>query len=130
MLDFEGILKYFRISLPKKYRNEEATSGVMRVAHATKVKRLGRYEAEYVAIKEQERNHVDPLERVQRENKRLIENMLRSEHMITNLVLGKATAEEKFAQTEEELTKTKIALKEIEEFNQKLKEETNSVIYG
>jgi hypothetical protein len=127
MLDFEGILKYFRISLPKKYRGPEATSGVMRMAHSTKVKKLVRYEAEYVAMKEQERNHVDPIERMQRENKTLIENMLRSEHMITNLVLGRVTAEEKLVHVEEELNKTKSTLREVEEFNQKLKEETNSV---
>jgi len=130
MLDFEGILKYFRITLPKKYRNPEATAQLMRTAHSTKVKKLKRYEGEYLGMKEQERNHVDPLERLQKENKMLIENMLRSEHMITNLVIGKVATEETLAHVQEELTKTKTTLREFEEFNQKLKEETNSVQAG
>jgi len=35
-LDFEGILKYFRVQLPKRFRTEEATSELMQV-------RSGRY---------------------------------------------------------------------------------------
>ena len=77
----------------------------MRLVHSTKVKKLKRYEAEFLAMKEQERNQVDPLERLQRENKALIENMLRSEHMITNLVLRKISAKETLAHVEEELSK-------------------------
>ena len=30
-LDFEGILKYFRVQLPKRFRTEEATSELMQV---------------------------------------------------------------------------------------------------
>ena len=128
MLDFEGVLNYFRVTLPKKYRNVETTSNLMRLTHSMKVKRIKRFEAEYLAIKEQEKNYVNPMERLQRENKKLMEDMIRYEHAITNLVLAKATAEEMTVSLEEDLARTRISLKEVEDFNQKLKEETNSVI--
>jgi hypothetical protein len=127
MLDFEGVLKYFRVTLPKKYRNVENTSNLMRLTRQVKVKRLKRFETEYLAIKEQEKNYVDPIERLQKENKKLMEDMIRNEHMITNLVLAKATAEETTLALEEDLARTRVSLKEVEDFNQKLKEETNSV---
>lgn len=52
-LDFEGILKYFRVSLPKKYRNEDVARQLFKVATATKVKKIKKYEKEYLAIKGQ-----------------------------------------------------------------------------
>lgn len=36
-LDFEGILKYFRVHMPKKYRTEEAARELMATAVAAKV---------------------------------------------------------------------------------------------
>lgn len=50
-LDFEGILKYFRVSLPKKYRNEDMARQLFKIATATKVKKIKKYEKEYLAIK-------------------------------------------------------------------------------
>ena len=50
-LDFEGILKYFRVSLPKKYRNEETARQLFKVATSIKVKKLKKYEKEYLTIK-------------------------------------------------------------------------------
>lgn len=50
-LDFEGTLKFFRVSLPKRYRNEENARQLVKTAVATKVKKLRKYEKEYLAIK-------------------------------------------------------------------------------
>lgn len=50
-LDFEGILKYFRVSLPKKCRTEESAKQLMKLACSVKVKRLKKYEAEFIALK-------------------------------------------------------------------------------
>lgn len=38
MLDFEGVLKYFRVSLPRRYRSEEAAAELVRSAAAYKVR--------------------------------------------------------------------------------------------
>jgi hypothetical protein len=37
-LDFEGVLKYFRVSLPKKYRSEEAAAELIHSAASYKVR--------------------------------------------------------------------------------------------
>ncbi|KAJ8917151.1 hypothetical protein NQ315_012643 [Exocentrus adspersus] len=48
-LDFEGILKYFRVSLPKKCRTEESAKQLMKLACSLKVKKLKKYEIEFIA---------------------------------------------------------------------------------
>ena len=50
-LDFEGILKYFRVSLPKKCRSEEAAKQLIKLACSIKVKKLKKYEADFIALK-------------------------------------------------------------------------------
>uniref|UniRef100_A0A336LY84 CSON008111 protein n=1 Tax=Culicoides sonorensis TaxID=179676 RepID=A0A336LY84_CULSO len=53
-LDFEGILKYIRVSLPKKCRSEAQTRKVMKMVCEWKVKKLKKYEDEYRLIKQEE----------------------------------------------------------------------------
>jgi Rab GTPase-activating protein 1 len=36
-LDFEGVLKYFRVQLPKKYKSEEAARDLLNMAVSMKV---------------------------------------------------------------------------------------------
>lgn len=50
-LDFEGILKYFRVSLPKKCRSTAQARKFMKLACERKVKKLKQYEEEYVNLK-------------------------------------------------------------------------------
>lgn len=49
---FEGILKYFRITLPKKCRSSGQTKKLVKNACEKKVKKLKVYEDEFVANKE------------------------------------------------------------------------------
>ncbi|XP_043274726.1 rab GTPase-activating protein 1-like isoform X3 [Venturia canescens] len=51
-LDFESILKYFRVYLPKRCRNEEVSRYVMKLACSVTLKKLKKYEAEFTAFKE------------------------------------------------------------------------------
>lgn len=37
MLDFEGVLKYFRVSMPKKYMDEKQCEKLLNVAFGMKV---------------------------------------------------------------------------------------------
>lgn len=39
-LDFEGILKYFRVTLPKKYRSEKSARDLLAASISIKVKNL------------------------------------------------------------------------------------------
>ena len=50
-LNFEGILKYFRVQLPKRYRNEMAARQLMKLTSSFKLKKLKKYEKEWLAIK-------------------------------------------------------------------------------
>lgn len=50
-LDFESILKYFRVTLPKKCRTEEVARHLMKLATSLKVKKLKKYEQELIARK-------------------------------------------------------------------------------
>ncbi|XP_046330913.1 rab GTPase-activating protein 1-like isoform X2 [Haliotis cracherodii] len=80
-LDFEGVLKYFRVQLPKKYRTDDAAKELMRMAVSSKVtaRKLKKYEREYVQMKEHQLQQENPIERFERENKRLLEDNLRLE---------------------------------------------------
>ena len=66
-LDFEGVLKYFRVQLPKKFRTEESAGELMQTAVNCKVnaRKLKKYEKEYLAIKEEELQKEDPVERLE-----------------------------------------------------------------
>ncbi|XP_074654020.1 rab GTPase-activating protein 1-like [Tubulanus polymorphus] len=80
-LDFEGTLKYFRVHLPKRFRTEENARELVSVALTTKItmKKLRKYEKEYIAMKEEELNAEDPIERLERENQKLAETNMRLE---------------------------------------------------
>ncbi|XP_058459277.1 rab GTPase-activating protein 1-like [Malaya genurostris] len=52
-LDFEGILKYFRVTLPKKCRSENQAKRLMKLSFECKVKKLKKFELEYLAKKEE-----------------------------------------------------------------------------
>nr|XP_002131287.1 rab GTPase-activating protein 1-like [Ciona intestinalis]XP_026691883.1 rab GTPase-activating protein 1-like [Ciona intestinalis] len=78
-LDFEGVLKYFRVQLPKKYRNEEHTKLLIQTAVNLKLKKMKKYEKDYQLEKERLALEEDPLIRIEKENKRLMEGNLRLE---------------------------------------------------
>ncbi|KMQ94820.1 rab gtpase-activating protein 1 [Lasius niger] len=50
-LDFESILKYFRVHLPKRCRNEEVARYIMKLACSVTLKKLKKYEAEFMTYK-------------------------------------------------------------------------------
>ncbi|XP_058066260.1 rab GTPase-activating protein 1-like [Anopheles bellator] len=52
-LDFEGILKYFRVTLPKRCRSETQAKRLMKLSFECKVKKLRKYELEYLAKREE-----------------------------------------------------------------------------
>jgi len=50
-LDFENILKYFRVTMPKKVRNEEVARHLIKNACAVKLKKIKKYEQQFLAMK-------------------------------------------------------------------------------
>lgn len=139
-LDFEGVLKYFRVQLPKRFRTEEATTELMQTAISTKVnpRKLKKYEKEYQSIKEQEMQQEDPIERLERENKRLMEANIRYEQenddMAHELVESKLDLTKKLDVSQDtcealtrELMQTKKRLVDTEEEKIRLEVESQQI---
>jgi hypothetical protein len=51
--DFESMLKYIRVSLPKKFRAEAQVTKLIKLASECKVKKLKKYEEEFMTQKEE-----------------------------------------------------------------------------
>merc|ERR1712098_769112 len=77
--DFEGIMKYFRVNIPKKLRSEEHAKQLMKTVCGIKIKKLAKYEKEWRHKMEEERLAEDPVTRYERENKKLIADNMRLE---------------------------------------------------
>ncbi|XP_015930065.1 rab GTPase-activating protein 1 [Parasteatoda tepidariorum] len=137
-LDFEGILKYFRVTLPKKYRTENSARELLSAAISIKVKKLKKYAKDYSALKDQQKNHEDPVSKLQRENSRFQLSNLRLEHENDDLAnelinvksqLGNElkSALEKLEAYYRETTSTKKSLTEIEDEKRRLEIEVNQL---
>ena len=133
--DFEGVLKYFRVQLPKIYRNDENARFLLKTALSVRLKRLEKYEKEYTAAKEAAK---DPLERLRIENKRLQESNLRLEqendYLAHDLVNSKISlrkqldvAEDKVDVLCKELKKNMAYIEEMEEEKRMLRSEVDSL---
>ena len=77
--DFEGIMKYFRVNIPKKLRSEEHAKHLMKTVVSIKIRKLNKYEKEWRHKLEEERLAEDPVTRYERENKKLISDNMRLE---------------------------------------------------
>ena len=78
--DFEGILKYFRIQMPKNYRSDENARILLQLAISRKVKsQMSAYEKAYVALREADRAKGNTIKLMQKENKRLVYSNMRLE---------------------------------------------------
>jgi predicted nucleic acid-binding Zn-ribbon protein len=107
--DFEGVLKHFRVALPKRYSSDKETNHLIAQAVSIKIdrKRLRKLEKEYQAMKEAEAALEDPVARLEKDNKRLQETNLRLEQENDTLA--------------QELVASKIALRqEMDKLEQRI----------
>ncbi|CAL1569996.1 unnamed protein product [Knipowitschia caucasica] len=135
--DFEGALKFFRVPVPKRYRSEENAKKLMELACSMKIsqKKLKKFEKEYHTLREQQEQQEAPIERYERENRRLQEANMRLEQenddLAHELVSSKIAlrkdldnAEEKSDALNKELLLTKQKLVESEDEKRRLEEES------
>ncbi|XP_061553697.1 rab GTPase-activating protein 1 isoform X2 [Phycodurus eques] len=135
--DFEGALKFFRVPVPKRYRSEENAKKLMELACSMKIsqKKLKKFEKEYHTIREQQEQQEAPIERYERENRRLQEANMRLEQenddLAHELVSSKIAlrkdldnAEEKADALNKELLLTKQKLVDSEDEKRRLQEES------
>ncbi|KAG8201686.1 hypothetical protein JTE90_012751 [Oedothorax gibbosus] len=137
-LDFEGILKYFRVTLPKKYRSENSARELLTVAINIKAKKLKKYGKDYLAQKEQLKHQEDPVSKLQKENSRFQLSNMRLEHENDDLAnelinvkshLGNElkNAMEKIETYYREMNCTKKSLSEMEDEKRRLETEVNQL---
>ncbi|XP_033643488.1 rab GTPase-activating protein 1-like isoform X1 [Asterias rubens] len=137
--DFEGVLKYFRVTLPKRYRTEESAQELMQTALSTKIsnRKLKKYEKEFYAMREDE-DREDPLERIERENKQLMHANIRLEQendelarelIVHRLAMEKQLDKERDRADEldRDLKAIKLQLLDTEEENKHLESETSQI---
>ncbi|XP_069744793.1 rab GTPase-activating protein 1 isoform X1 [Narcine bancroftii] len=140
LTDFEGALKFFRVQLPKRYRSEENAKKLMELACSMKIsqKKLKKYEKEYLIMREQQEQQEDPIERFERENRRLQEANMRLEQenddLAHELVTSKIAlrkdldnAEEKADALNKELLMTKQKLVDAEDEKKRLENEATQL---
>ena len=146
-LDFEGVLKYFRVSLPKKYRleqtfNTQLMSIWVNIHSKLSEKKLKKYEKNYRLMKEAEELKENPLIRYERECKRL-NNLVRrleqenddlaNEYIESKINLSKQLEENRddYELVKNELVKYKTdyqnKLNETHDTNKKLSNELDQV---
>lgn len=78
-LDFEGVLKYFRVQMPKRYRNQDNVQQLIVASSEISLKKLKKHAKNYEIKKQKEKLLENPLARLQHENAKLTENNLRLE---------------------------------------------------
>ncbi|XP_040564697.1 rab GTPase-activating protein 1 [Lepeophtheirus salmonis] len=137
-LDFEGLMKYFRVNIPKRYRSEDHARYLMAVAMNIKLKKLRKYENEWKTFKEAERAREDPVVRYERENKRLLSDNLRldteNDNLARQLVSSKVLMrkeidflEDSKDEFEKEIRYLRQNMDEISEDKKRLEEETENL---
>jgi septal ring factor EnvC (AmiA/AmiB activator) len=86
-LDFEGILGFFRASLPKKFQSEEDCQLLFHTMSTIKVneKKLSKLQKDYQSYLEQQAQLEDPVMRLERDNKALRDTIHRLEQENDNL---------------------------------------------
>jgi len=135
MLDFESVLKYFRVSMPKRYLDEAQCERLFNVAFSMKVskKRLKKYEKEYSLMKE-EMELQDPAECLRRDNEKLMNENMRlqqeNDTLAHEIVTTKVGTQERITELEDRVNQLLIDnermtnhLKEADEEVERLKSE-------
>lgn len=109
-LDFEGILNYFRVSLPRKFIPEEECKQLFRnISSYNQVteKKLSKLQKDYQSFLDQQAQLEDPVKRLERENKQLRDTILRLEqendNLAQELVASKVTLRTEMDRLEERI---------------------------
>ncbi|KRZ88335.1 Rab GTPase-activating protein 1 [Trichinella sp. T8] len=139
-LDFEGALKYFRVALPRKYRTEATAKELVQSAVKLRVSvdKVTEYEEDFLELKRQEAEMENPLEHYQKENMKLLADVMRlereNEDLATKLVTSKVNlrknldaAEENIESLQVQLEKMTRLCKDLQEDNRNQQEERKRI---
>lgn len=123
-LDFEGVLKFFRVYLPKKYSTDANAKYLLKTAFDVKLKKLEKYEKDYAQFKESKQ---DPVQRLIKENQRLQNSVLRLEQendsLATEISMSKLAMRKQLDVTEDRVDHLLNELKKQTKYLSELEEE-------
>ncbi|XP_050520900.1 rab GTPase-activating protein 1-like isoform X2 [Daktulosphaira vitifoliae] len=126
-LDFENILKYFRVTMPKKVRNDEVAKQLIKNACAIKLKKLKKYEQQFLTLKEAQENaesFTSELDQVKMTLKQTEEEKNRLEEELTRV---KNILKKEINKADSEITRDQTIIKEYKQICQRLDAEQASM---
>lgn len=125
--DFEGMLKYFRVSLPRRYMEQKQGTKLLSTAHGVKVNpaKLAIWEAEFHQIQDEKRSLEDPIRQVEHQLKQAVEANHRLEQENDMLVQRLMMNQVNMRHQMDELEKRNLELKRDLSRMNKLYEETS-----
>ena len=136
MLDFEGILKYFRVQMPKKYRQESNFKELMQIwlqlSFKLKEKKLNKLEKQYLLM---QKSKEDPVIKLTQQIRRLEQENddLANEFVDTRIGLNKQIDELRDAnealkaEQKKQQFDNKVKLTDSDDTNKKLQQELDSL---
>ncbi|KRY85725.1 Rab GTPase-activating protein 1 [Trichinella pseudospiralis] len=131
-LDFEGALKYFRVALPRKYRTEATAKELVQSAVKLRVSvdKVIEYEEDFLELKRQEAEMENPLEHYQKENMKLLAEVMRlereNEDLATKLVTSKVNLRKNLDAAEENIESLQVQLEKMARLCKDLQEDNRN----
>ncbi|XP_017764790.1 PREDICTED: rab GTPase-activating protein 1-like [Eufriesea mexicana] len=125
-LDFESILKYFRVHLPKRCRNEEISRYVMKLACSVTLKKLKKYEAEFMTLKEAQENADEYSNEVEQLRGTVARNEEEKQRLEAELAQVKEMLQREVARAETESRRSNIIIAEYKQICQRLEDDYNA----
>lgn len=126
-LDFENILKYFRVTMPKKVRNEEVARHLIKSACVVKLKKIKKYEQQFLTLKEAQEsaeNFTSELDQVKITLKQTEEEKNRLEEELTRV---KNILKKEITKADTEINRDQTIIKEYKQICQRLDAEQASM---
>ncbi|XP_033321979.2 GTPase activating protein and centrosome-associated isoform X1 [Megalopta genalis] len=125
-LDFESILKYFRVHLPKRCRNEEVSRYVMKLACSVTLKKLKKYEAEFMTLKVAQENADEYSNEVEQLRGTVARNEEEKQRLEAELAQVKEMLQREVARADAENTRSNVIIAEYKQICQRLEDNYNA----
>ncbi|XP_020282361.1 rab GTPase-activating protein 1-like isoform X2 [Pseudomyrmex gracilis] len=126
-LDFESILKYFRVHLPKRCRNEEVARYVMKLACSVTLKKLKKYEAEFMTLKEAQENADEYSNEVEQLRGTVARNEEEKQRLEAELLQIKEMLQREVTRADAESRRSNVIIAEYKQICQRLEDDYNAV---
>ncbi|XP_008551908.1 rab GTPase-activating protein 1-like isoform X1 [Microplitis demolitor] len=125
-LDFESILKYFRVHLPKRCRNEDVSRYVMKLACSVTLKKLNKYEAEFMTLKEAQENADEYSNEVEQLRGAVARTEEEKQRLEIELIQIKEMLQREVSRADAESRRNVIIINEYKQICQRLEDDYNA----